>query len=389
APDGRKYRLKFVWLAAAIFAPELGILTAYKQYQRSKSLAADLSRLRAEAAEKSVGAMRPDAQGNNDQDSIRRNDDAYDGRPSNSPFSHTYGFYGLMGGLAVNVSHLHDRLDKVLLTPSGLIYLAEKGYFFEIADLDIQDKSKASWLAKGFVLLQITWTFLQCLSRKAVGLPLSVLEVHVLVHAGCALIMYVLWFNKPMDIDEPTDVSPKIPEKIIALMLVQNHYFGTQPYRDLELPIEWCPIRLAGKKSSVWPRRGISEAAYLMYNPQPSSDVSGCNLRNEPQVSVPESQPVNASLQTSLTQGSGSVLDSQTFQVNGGTRPIQQSAVSEEDFPTFQARLNTSEPSLSSTLQSLSPMTELRLDRILPPRPNVHPIPVSHAMDSLVNLDPG
>ncbi|KAL8817842.1 MAG: hypothetical protein Q9223_003400 [Gallowayella weberi] len=186
-----------------------------------------------------------------------------------------------MGGLAVNVSQLHDRLDKILLTPSGLIYLAEKGYFFEISDSDIQDKSKASWLAKGFVLLQITWTVLQCLSRKVVGLPISVLEVHVLVQAGCALIMYGLWFNKPKDIDEPTDVTSKIPEKIIALMLVQNHYFGTQPYRELDLPIEYRPIQIAGKTSCFWPRNRMSEAAYLMYNPQPPSSLSSGNTPNQ------------------------------------------------------------------------------------------------------------
>lgn len=192
------------------------------------------------------------------------------------PFSHTYGFYILMGGLTVNVTHLHDRLDKVLISPSGLIHLARKGYFFHVSDADIKDRSKASGLAKGLVLLQITWTVLQCLSRKATGLPLSVLEVHTLVHAGCALIMYVLWFNKPMDVSEPVDVSSNIPDRIIALMLVQNHRFGMQPYGNLELPIEYRSVRLSGSTPSttagIWPTRRISEAAYLMFNPYPTGE---------------------------------------------------------------------------------------------------------------------
>ncbi|KAL9007745.1 MAG: hypothetical protein Q9180_009586, partial [Flavoplaca navasiana] len=187
------------------------------------------------------------------------------------PFSQTYGFYILMGGLTVNVSHLHDQSDRVLITPSGLIHLAKKGYFFHVSDADIEDKSKANMLAKGLVLLQITWTVLQCLSRKATGLPLSVLEVHILVHAGCALIMYVLWFNKPMDVDEPVDVSSQIPNKLVALMLVRSHRFGMQPYGNLEVPVEYTPVQLKGTKSGVWPNRRMSEAAYLMYNPDRGS----------------------------------------------------------------------------------------------------------------------
>lgn len=46
----------------------------------------------------------------------------------------------------------------------------------------------------------------EVLSREAMGLLISVLEVHTLVQAGCALIMYSLWFNKPLDFDEPTMV---------------------------------------------------------------------------------------------------------------------------------------------------------------------------------------
>ncbi|KAL8776849.1 MAG: hypothetical protein Q9213_008110 [Squamulea squamosa] len=286
ASKAAKYTLKWRWLAVAVFAPELGVLTAFKQFRQSRALAAELSRLREKAArEKSAINTRARSKQKFDGYSKFKKSECKN-EPSCLPhFSHTYGFYVLMGGLAVNVHHLHDRLERVLLTPSGLKYLAEKGYFFEVADTDIQDKSKASWLAKGFVLLQITWTVLQCLSRKAVGLPLSVLEVHVLVHAGCALIMYVLWFNKPMDVDEPMDVTSEIPEKIVALMLVRNHHFGTEPYRNLEIPIEYCPVRLSGTKFGVWPSCSVSEAAYLMYNPRtpnipPNSDDPSTSMQD-------------------------------------------------------------------------------------------------------------
>ncbi|KAL8734024.1 MAG: hypothetical protein Q9166_001785 [cf. Caloplaca sp. 2 TL-2023] len=285
ASEARKYRLRFTWLAVAILAPELGVLTAFKQYRQSKALAAELSQMRARARLKDSSTTSADTWDGIGQDSKQPRsfgkDDAESVPPSHVPFSHTYGFYVLMGGLAVNVGHLHDRLHRILLTPSGLIHLARKGIFFEVADPDIQDKSKANLLAKGFVLLQITWTLLQCLSRKGIELPLSVLEVHVLVHAGCALIMYVLWFNKPMDIDEPIDVSGQIPDEIIALMLVQNHCFGMRPNRDFEIPIEYRPVGLSGKKFGLWPSRRVSEAAYLMYSPRLPSNSSDLNTSSE------------------------------------------------------------------------------------------------------------
>ncbi|KAL8640079.1 MAG: hypothetical protein Q9228_002963 [Teloschistes exilis] len=176
-----------------------------------------------------------------------------------------YGFYVNMGGLAVNIGDIHDRWSKVLLTSSGVTYLAQKGYFFEIADSDLRDKSKADSLAKILVLLQITWTILQCLCRTIAGLPLSVLEVHVLVHAGCALIMYMLWFSKPLRVDEPTDVTSRIPDKLIALMLVRNHRFGTEPLGNFTQSVPFHAVRT--DTGHTWPSRLAAEAELLMYNP--------------------------------------------------------------------------------------------------------------------------
>ncbi|KAL8668731.1 MAG: hypothetical protein Q9168_006649, partial [Polycauliona sp. 1 TL-2023] len=183
------------------------------------------------------------------------------------PFSKTYGFYILMGGLAVNVWHLHDRLQHVILTPSGVLELARKGQFFYITDANIKDKSKANLLAKGLVLVQITWTVLQCLSRKIVGLPLSILEVHILVHAGCALIMYVLWFNKPLDVDQPILVQNGIPDEITALMLVQNYKLGMYLGGSVVPPSGFEPAKRTGSKNGIWPSSMASESNFLVFNP--------------------------------------------------------------------------------------------------------------------------
>ncbi|KAL9582927.1 MAG: hypothetical protein Q9212_003011 [Teloschistes hypoglaucus] len=273
-----KLRLKLKWIFLTILVPELGVLTAFKQNRKVNSLVAVLSRLRATTAQRN--ASKVDGALGSESHAVygAKEGDLERGSSSPLPFSKTYGFFVLMGGLSVDVSHLHDRLQTVVLTSSGVQRLAETGCFFDVSDQDIQDKSKADFLAKGLVLLQISWTILQCLSRKAVGLPLSILEVHILVHAGCALIMYILWFDKPLDIDEPIKVH--IPDEILALMLVQSYGFGMPPYGKLAVPLEFKPARLFGPKFGVWPTRFASESSYLMFNSYSPSGAPKQNRHN-------------------------------------------------------------------------------------------------------------
>jgi hypothetical protein len=46
------------------------------------------------------------------------------------------------------------------------------------------------------------------------GYPLALLEVHVFVHVVCALMMYAIWFKKPVDIRHAVDVTDQIPEHL-------------------------------------------------------------------------------------------------------------------------------------------------------------------------------
>ena len=175
-----------------------------------------------------------------------------------------------MGGLAVDVSDIDDRLHSVTLTPAGLKLLAERGHFIEVSDGDIRDKSKADILAKCLVILQVSWIALQSISRKATGCPLSPLEIHTLVHAACASVMYILWFQKPLDIQAPTIVSKAGFENLTALMLMQSRRLGTTWSSHLD------PLK--GFKSIY--SNGIGkrpEASFLMFNDlAPSRRDEGC-----------------------------------------------------------------------------------------------------------------
>lgn len=138
-------------------------------------------------------------------------------------FSMAYAFYAVMGGFCANVKSMHNTLTKVTVTTEGLWYLAEYGHFIEMSDASIGDKSKAGLLAKGLSCVQVLWLAGQAIERKAAGYPITLLEVHILVHVGCALIMYTLWLSKPFQVYEPTVVNTEESEDIqncIAWMLI-------------------------------------------------------------------------------------------------------------------------------------------------------------------------
>lgn len=57
-------------------------------------------------------------------------------------------------------------------------FLAKGGVIPDVAQEDIEDKSKADGLAKMLVLLQASWLLLQVFGRLLAHLPVTLLEVN-------------------------------------------------------------------------------------------------------------------------------------------------------------------------------------------------------------------
>lgn len=185
-----------------------------------------------------------------------------------------------MGGFVIDVSHLHNSLSRLTISPKGIAFLAEHGHFVKIPDSTIRDKSKADTLAKGLVLIQVSWMLVQTISRRIVGYPITLLEVHTLVHVACALGMYGLWFKKPLDIRDPTWVNFSEFEDLIALMLVRNYGFGARVRAQNQ-------ERLVPIKSVEHNFANGSESAYLHVYPvsgrdRRASSSSRPNSHNDP-----------------------------------------------------------------------------------------------------------
>jgi hypothetical protein len=116
-----------------------------------------------------------------------------------------------MGGFAIDIDNAPDRyaclfggIKRLTLTANGVALLAQCGHIPEISLDDIRDKNKADGLAKFLVCIQAGWMIIQVISRAATGLPTTLLEVHVVAHVVCALIMYILWWHKPRQVTSAT-----------------------------------------------------------------------------------------------------------------------------------------------------------------------------------------
>jgi hypothetical protein len=68
---------------------------------------------------------------------------------------------------------------------------------------NISDKGKADSVAKALLFVQIVWMCLQCLGRTLNGLPVTLLEGHLLIQILFAIVVHMCWWHKPLDVSEP------------------------------------------------------------------------------------------------------------------------------------------------------------------------------------------
>ena len=74
---------------------------------------------------------------------------------------------------------------------------------------EIKDKGKSDWLAKSLVLLQTSWFVMQCIARAKEHLPITHLEIVTLAYAAMNFVIYIFWWNKPLNVNQPVRVFRK------------------------------------------------------------------------------------------------------------------------------------------------------------------------------------
>ena len=140
-------------------------------------------------------------------------------------WSMTHGFFIIMGGF-----HLFEHSSKETsnddqckspendkpLHPLKASDLQEcDGYESPImpTEAEIKDRGKSDWLAKSLVLLQTSWFVMQCIARGIEHLPVTHLEIVTLAYAAMNFVIYIFWWNKPLNVSRPVRVFRKSEPK--------------------------------------------------------------------------------------------------------------------------------------------------------------------------------
>ncbi|KAH8668060.1 hypothetical protein BGZ60DRAFT_564343 [Tricladium varicosporioides] len=200
APKSNLVWQKVKWVFAALIAPEIVLYCASSQWIMARNLKKNLRRLRNTQLDADGHSKIPD------------------------DISMKYAFFVVMGGLLVRVDDIHDEREFVALTLNGVLQLAVDGHFPSIPQSKIDDRSKADFVQKVLVIIQVLWMATQCLARLLYKLPLSLIEIHTIVHVLCALVMFLFWIKKPLDVREAEILDTSNFRDLLGLMVQEQLY---------------------------------------------------------------------------------------------------------------------------------------------------------------------
>jgi hypothetical protein len=82
---------------------------------------------------------------------------------------------------------------------------------------DIMDKSKGDALSKGLAMVQGLWFTTQCVARVHQHLAVTELEVATLAFAVVNIFIWLLWWNKPLDVQRQIVVGPTKPPNALPI----------------------------------------------------------------------------------------------------------------------------------------------------------------------------
>lgn len=148
--------------------------------------------------------------------------------------------------------------EPFLINAAQLHYLVKWEHIAlsSLTEEDIWDRIKVDRFVKIFACIQIGRLVLQCLGRAAQHMPITPLGTATFCFAIPSLATFLLWFNRPMDIEIPIylDVPASTAELLVKV--------SPQPYSWRQTPLDFIAIVNSLSftseiisKSSKWPNR--------------------------------------------------------------------------------------------------------------------------------------
>ena len=81
-------------------------------------------------------------------------------------------------------------------------------------EAEIKDRGKSDWLAKSLLLLQTSWFVMQCIARAIEHIPITHLKIVTLAYAAMNFVIYIFWWNKPLNVNQPVRVFRKSDPRV-------------------------------------------------------------------------------------------------------------------------------------------------------------------------------
>jgi hypothetical protein len=120
-----------------------------------------------------------------------------------------------MGGFVICTDRNNDK-KMFIARPEQFCELAKKkiiDFPTNLKPLDIRDRSKGDGLTYFVAITQLAWFATQCIGRTVAGLSITLFELVSISFAPIAVIMYILWWQKPQNAQSPiVIVKNPVPE---------------------------------------------------------------------------------------------------------------------------------------------------------------------------------
>jgi hypothetical protein len=136
------------------------------------------------------------------------------------------------------------RLTVDVLNFHSFVYIMKQfpDIIPDIPEESITDRAESSSLSKAILIVQVGWFCMNGASRLIQRLPLSLIEVSTAAHAFCALLVYFVWWFKPLNVAEGTVLKGKGAEEVHALLSCsQNEYSEALSLAEM-IPAGGSPI---------------------------------------------------------------------------------------------------------------------------------------------------
>lgn len=239
-PDSTPWRRawdKVLWMLMALCTPDIVVIHAYKQWREARKTYQSWANF-----DRSLGKQGA--------------------------------FFAVMHGFS---SHLGVPIppDRVM---EALSAYESRHPDLPITHKEVADKGKANTVAKSIVCFQVSWLLINLIARKATGLPIALIELHVVIHILIATVLYGFWWNKPLDVGEPIRLGGNYgrgrgeePQEVIGLLdykstfnlLRLERWEGGYSYSDVtfselaEDNVEWSSplifyLIYAGLHATAW-----------------------------------------------------------------------------------------------------------------------------------------